>query len=88
MVLEIGLNISKYFIVFVLKPKESSEEDDDDDDDDEIIEDEFVRIKKNLFGKEGTRQASVHWFKATQSMAARDPSGVFAKWFHGIITRR
>ncbi|XP_071794491.1 myosin-IIIb-like isoform X2 [Asterias amurensis] len=70
--------------------KESSEEDDDDDDDDddEIIEDEFVRIKKNLFGKEGTRQASVHWFKATQSMAARDPSGVFAKWFHGIITRR
>ncbi|XP_038076391.1 myosin-IIIb-like isoform X2 [Patiria miniata] len=69
--------------------KESSEEEgDDDDEDDEIIEDEFVRIKQNLFGKEGTRQASVHWFKATQSMAARDKMGTFATWFHGIITRR
>ncbi|XP_022097396.1 myosin-IIIb-like isoform X2 [Acanthaster planci] len=70
------------------KVSSEEEEDGDDDEDEEIIEDEFVRIRNNLFGKEGTRQASIHWFKATQSMAVRDQTGTFAKWFHGIITRR
>ncbi len=41
------------------------------------------------FGKVGTRDASVQWFKHTQSTKVKDVSGNgFAIWFHGIIKRR
>ena len=72
------------------KPKEEEEEEDDDDDDedeDEVIEDEFVRSSQHRYGKEGTRSASIMWFKETQSTRLKD-GGTFYSWFHGIITRR
>ena len=58
--------------------------------DSEISEDEFlpVKTKNNQFGPLGTRQASVRWFKETQSQSLRKGEEGFADWFHGIITRR
>ncbi|XP_065915839.1 myosin-IIIb-like [Dysidea avara] len=52
--------------------------------------DVFVAFKGrfNKFGKEGTKQASVRWFKATQSDAVKTSTGQVQIWFHGIITRR
>ena len=56
----------------------------------EVSEDEFQPVKTTgqVFGPTGTRQASVRWFKATQSQSVRREDGAFADWFHGIITRR
>lgn len=40
------------------------------------------------FGMEGTRQASVRWFKETQATRLVKKGEKFSEWFHGIITRR
>ncbi len=58
-------------------------------DSDDVIEDEFVKtVKKGKFGPAGTKAATIKWFKQTQSEKLRENTGVFALWFHGIITRR
>ncbi|KAI8483301.1 hypothetical protein Bbelb_389050 [Branchiostoma belcheri] len=58
--------------------------------DEEIVEDDFTGpiSSKNRWGKEGTRAASVRWFRETQQKAVMQDSRTFAPWFHGIITRR
>eukprot|EP00058_Branchiostoma_floridae_P010434 XP_002595922.1 hypothetical protein BRAFLDRAFT_98549 [Branchiostoma floridae] len=58
--------------------------------DEEIVEDDFTGpiSSKNRWGKEGTKAASVRWFRETQQQAVMQDSGTFAPWFHGIITRR
>ena len=70
-------------------------EDDSDEwsgsDSDEVLEDEFEPVKSTgvtKFGEVGTKEASVQWFKQTQSIKLKMPTGGFAEWFHGIITRR
>ncbi|XP_006819085.1 myosin-IIIb-like [Saccoglossus kowalevskii] len=66
----------------------TDEGDDENDTDDDILEDEFVRTKKNMgFGPEGSKEASILWFKSTQSEKLKETHG-FSNWFHGIITRR
>lgn len=59
--------------------------------DDSQSEDEFEPVKTTgmtIYGEAGTRQASVRWFQATQCDRLKSPTGGFAQWFHGIITRR
>ncbi|XP_070543651.1 myosin-IIIb-like isoform X2 [Ptychodera flava] len=69
------------------KTKKEPEYDEADDSEEDILEDEFLRTKKNMkYGPEGTRQASIRWFKETQSKKLSAEG--FAPWFHGIITRR
>ena len=66
-------------------------ENDDDDDDDDDAEDTFRGVKSKemmKFGKPGTKDATVQWFKQTQSTKLKLPHGGFYEWFHGIITRR
>ena len=66
-------------------------ENDDDDDDDDDTEDTFRGVKSKemmKFGKPGTKDATVQWFKQTQSTKLKLPHGGFYEWFHGIITRR
>ncbi|XP_066273205.1 myosin-IIIb-like isoform X1 [Branchiostoma lanceolatum] len=66
------------------------EEKDNLSSDEEIVEDDFTGpiSSKNRWGKEGTKAASVRWFRETQQKAVMQDSGTFAPWFHGIITRR
>ena len=40
------------------------------------------------FGLEGTRAASVRWFRETQASRLVKKGESFSEWFHGIITRR
>lgn len=72
-------------------PIQATDDDEEDEDDDELAEDEFKPIKSrdmSIYGKPGTKDATVQWFKQTQSIKLRQPNGQFAEWFHGIITRR
>eukprot|EP00117_Sycon_ciliatum_P037106 scpid24935/ scgid27816/ Myosin-IIIa len=71
------------------------DDEDDDDDEDEFDENDEVKpmpiSKKHgaKFGREGTKAASVRWFKETQAKSgAKNEEGNFQDWFHGIITRR
>ena len=59
-------------------------------DSDDVLEDEFVKTAKKggKFGPQGTKAATIKWFKTTQSDKLKEHTGVFAEWFHGIITRR
>ncbi|XP_048734629.2 myosin-IIIb-like isoform X2 [Ostrea edulis] len=60
--------------------------------DSEYSEDEFKPVSSHNFGTPGTKQATVRWFKETQTQQVYDPvnvSGNFiAEWFHGVISRR
>ncbi|XP_061172927.1 myosin-IIIb-like [Saccostrea echinata] len=60
--------------------------------DSEYSEDEFKPVSSHNFGTPGNRQATVRWFKETQTHQVYDPvnaSGNFiAEWFHGVISRR
>lgn len=61
------------------------------DTDSETIEDNFKPVTSNLnrFGREGTKNAAVNWFKETQTYnVLEEDQSKFADWFHGIITRR
>lgn len=69
--------------------------DSDEDEEDDVFDedgDRFVAPSRNArfrkFGKEGTKNASVRWFKETQAQQIMSPSGALHDWFHGIITRR
>eukprot|EP00117_Sycon_ciliatum_P005837 scpid22251/ scgid9621/ Myosin-IIIa len=46
--------------------------------------------KYKHFGKEGTRAASLRWFRETQAPTAgiKQADGQVSQWFHGIISRR
>ena len=61
----------------------------DDDEEDDFSQAALLALPSKRFGPEGTRQASVRWFKETQLQGVRTSSGSgFAEWFHGIIARR
>ncbi|XP_069138328.1 myosin-IIIb-like isoform X1 [Argopecten irradians] len=62
----------------------------DSSDSDQFSDDEFKPISSTQFGTPGTRQATVKWFKETQSQQVYDPavSSFIAEWFHGVISRR
>ena len=86
-----NLNTTLLSNLFLQVEEEESEEEVDSDD---VIEDEFVKTsapakkKGGKFGPLGTKGATIKWFKSTQSHQLREKTGVFAIWFHGIITRR
>ena len=64
---------------------------DEDSSDSEVLEDDFKPVQSNLkkFGRAGTKNAAVEWFKETQTYNVLDTtSGRFAEWFHGIISRK
>ncbi|XP_077989266.1 myosin-IIIa-like [Glandiceps talaboti] len=82
-----GINEAEYQDLDLPQPPKEPEYDEAAEEED-ILEDEFVRTKKNMrFGPEGTKQASIRWFKETQSAKLKETGG-FAHWFHGVITRR
>ena len=77
-------------LLFSPQDEEEGEEDDDEggvsDSEDDFTPQPTTGATK--YGPAGTKQASLRWFKETQSTKLQQPSGGFAEWFHGIITRR
>ncbi|KAL5482212.1 hypothetical protein EMCRGX_G022508 [Ephydatia muelleri] len=54
-----------------------------------VDEDGFVAVSKgNRFGPEGTRNASLRWFKETQARHVLRADGTVCEWFHGFISKR
>ncbi len=84
----INVNLNAAVDDFALLPAQHT--DDELEDDDPDAEDTFRGKKsdKSRFGPEGTKDATVNWFKQTQSTKLRLSNGGFHEWFHGIITRR
>nr|XP_022331356.1 myosin-IIIb-like isoform X1 [Crassostrea virginica] len=68
------------------------EEADGSSSDSEFSEDEFKPVSSHNFGTPGTKQATLRWFKETQTHQIYDPVNVtgnfIAEWFHGVISRR
>ncbi|KAL5005175.1 hypothetical protein ScPMuIL_018631 [Solemya velum] len=75
-----------------LKPKKGKMVDSGcqaDSSESEVSEDDFTAVPSHKFNQ-GTKGASMHWFRETQAMQIYDPDNVnfIAEWFHGVISRR
>lgn len=63
----------------------------------EIMEDDFTQKalgkyfeseRRSRYGPAGSPKATINWFVETQMNEVKAPSGEFAPWFHGVISRR